>query len=182
MMITSFDSPGISAVRLTIFFSPSGVVAVNSSVLTAQSGTSSAMLMMYSRVFASSGEPGMRGPISTCFFTWSIARSPLNATAAGTTGLASFRDAPKSRCADVGCGASLGQPVKRNDKREQAQRRWSIYSAARAKFASLLIEPWASNASYTVIEAKRKNVTGSYVLAAKRSKLLSERDLELDRR
>jgi len=33
-MITSFDSPKISAVKLTIFFSPRGVEAVNSSVFT----------------------------------------------------------------------------------------------------------------------------------------------------
>src|SRR5687767_11606508 len=39
---------------------------------------------MYARVFSSSAEPEMRGPTSTCFLTWSIARSPLNPTAAGT--------------------------------------------------------------------------------------------------
>src|SRR5688572_7015042 len=39
---------------------------------------------MYARVLYSSAEPEMRGPTSICFLTWSIARSPLNATAAGT--------------------------------------------------------------------------------------------------
>src|SRR5882724_2092842 len=120
-MMTSFDSPGISAVRLTIFFSPSGVVAVNSSVLTTRPLDFSE-LIMYSRVFASSGEPGMRGPISTCFFTCSIARSPLNATASGTT--AGFASPARSEVAmrAFGGGLFLGQPVNpiENVKRNKA--------------------------------------------------------------
>src|ERR1041384_3185213 len=38
---------------------------------------------MYSRVFKSCGLSGGRGPKSSCFRTWSIARSPLKAATMG---------------------------------------------------------------------------------------------------
>src|SRR5512132_4037465 len=58
----------------------------------------------------------MRGPISTCFFTCSIARSPLNATAPGTaaglTSSARFEVATRT----LGAFSFFGQPVNTSDK------------------------------------------------------------------
>src|SRR6266542_1567430 len=58
----------------------------------------------------------MRGPISTCFLTCSIARSPLNTTAPGTTaGLASVaRSEVATR--ELGGASFFGQPANTSEK------------------------------------------------------------------
>src|SRR6185295_15362513 len=91
----------------TMAFSPSGVEARNSSVVTFKPYEVN-WSMMYLRVLASSAEPGGRGPKSNCFLTWSMARSPLKTVpeAAG--------DGAGCEFADGGVGLSLlGQAAKR---------------------------------------------------------------------
>src|SRR6267154_3673211 len=95
MMTASFDSPGSSAVTLTIFRSPIGVVARNSSVVTCKPYDFNCSIM-YPRVFSSSADPAGRGPNSTCLRTCSKARSPSKADFAG------------AEEADGGAGPSAG--------------------------------------------------------------------------
>src|SRR5688572_21239024 len=97
---------------------------------------------MYSLVLANSADPGGRGPISTCLRTWSIARSPLNATAPGT--IAAVGDsAGRSETPIRGLGrlSFFGQPASSGGKlsRQSASARLATYLRGARSFFSVCI-------------------------------------------
>jgi hypothetical protein len=101
----------VTTMMFTIFFSPSGVVAVNSSSETVNPDDLNSFAM-YARVFSSSGEPGGRGPKSICFRTWSIARSPLK-PATGDLSTVTGRRLVEIAARGLGGGSFFGHALKR---------------------------------------------------------------------
>src|SRR6266511_3082604 len=102
----------------------------------------------------------MRGPISTCFLTCSIASSPLNTAAPGTTaGLASVvRSEVATR--ELGGASFFGQPANTSEKDKEKKAIISFFFRPRKR--KPIVSQLASTASYTVIEANAKTSESYY--------------------
>jgi len=96
----------------------------------------------------------MRGPNSSCFFTCSMARSPLKATAPGTTGLSRFSLVVATLTA--GGLSSFGQAVSNSPATRRLAAAQILRNWIHTEFLFALC---ISSASYTVCRLKRKNTS-----------------------